>query len=83
MKKLSIYLSLFCLIGLFSKVNAADTVNVYVVNNITNIPQSNIMCTEKGGICTNGHFIMSSSRANYLGRKDKSKDKKQVSVEMK
>lgn len=49
---------------------AGETTNVYVVNNVSPNYSSgygygSTMCTYHGGICTNGHYIMSSSRVTY------------------
>lgn len=69
MKKCVLFGLVFTLaMGLSSAM--ANTV-VYVTNNNVNnntvyVPsQSNMMCSERGGFCTNGHWIMSTRRTIY------------------
>lgn len=69
MKKCVLFgLAFTMMIGL-SPVNANNV--VYVTNNNVNnntiyVPaQSNMMCSDRGGFCTNGHWIMSTRRTIY------------------
>ena len=69
MKKKLLSGILLTTILLISNICFAETTNVYVINNISQMPYShgsNIMCTNNGSICTNGYFMLSTRGTRYV-----------------
>ncbi len=74
MKKVCLSLALFLGIPCFAY--ATNTTNVYVTNNNYNQGSSNIMCTARQGICTNGYYMVSTGRMQYAPTRSKLKNEK-------
>ena len=75
MKKVCFCLAMF--LGFPCFAYAHNTTNVYVTNNNYNQgTPSNIMCTSRQGICTNGYYMMSTARMQYAPTRSKLKNEK-------
>ena len=73
----NVCLSLALLFGFPCFAYATNTTNVYITNNNYNQGSpSNIMCTARQGICTNGYYLVSTGRMQYAPTRSKLKNEK-------